>query len=390
MVVDFRPSRRPTLGVEWELGLVDARTGDLVSSAAAVVEEARGAIPQGESRVHRELLRNTVELVTGICESVPQAIGDLRESRDGVRRVARQRGLEIFSAGTHPFARWYDQEVSEGERYATLIERTQWWGRHMLIFGVHVHVGVDSVGKVLPILNALLRWFPHLQALSASSPFWGGADTGYASNRALMFQQLPTAGLPFQFDTWPRFEAYVGDMLATGVISDFKEIRWDIRPSPALGTIEVRVCDGLPTLGEVAAIAALTHCLVVDLDRRLEAGEALPALPPWHVQENKWRAARYGNSAGFYGRFFLTAADKLEFLEQCVTWPCHGDPTYTYSDVERAVVARLTQSQIVAILSSQIAVERRRRELALLSELKARYEPIAAAPATAEIPDLFG
>ncbi len=297
MVVDFRPSRRPTLGVEWELGLVDARTGDLVSAAAEVVEEARGRVSEGESRLHRELLRNTVELVTGICESVPQAVDDLRESRDVVRRVARHRGLEIFSAGTHPFARWYDQEVSEGDRYTTLIERTQWWGRHMLIFGVHVHVGVDSVGKVLPILNALLRWFPHLQALSASSPFWGGADTGYASNRALMFQQLPTAGLPFQFGTWPQFEAYVGDMLATGVISEFKEIRWDIRPSPALGTIEVRICDGLPTLDEVAAIAALTHCLVVDLDRRLEAGEALPTLPPWHVQENKWRAARYGLDA---------------------------------------------------------------------------------------------
>jgi glutamate---cysteine ligase / carboxylate-amine ligase len=297
MVVDFRPSSRPTLGVEWELGLVDARTGDLVSAAAEVVEEARGGISEGESRVHQELLRNTVELVTGICESVPQAVDDLRESRDAVRRAARQRGLEIFSAGTHPFARWYDQEVTEGERYATLIDRTQWWGRHMLLFGVHVHVGVDSVGKVLPILNALLRWFAHLQALSASSPFWGGSDTGYASNRALMFQQLPTAGLPFQFDTWPQFEAYVGDMLATGVISEFKEIRWDIRPSPALGTIEVRVCDGLPTLEEVAAIAALTHCLVVDLDGRLEAGEALPALPPWHVQENKWRAARYGLDA---------------------------------------------------------------------------------------------
>jgi carboxylate-amine ligase len=112
-----------------------------------------------------------------------------------------------------------------------------------------------------------------------------------------MFQQLPTAGLPFQFGTWSQFEAYVGDMLATGVISEFKEIRWDIRPSPALGTIEVRVCDGLPTLDEVAAITALTHCLVVDLDRRLEAGETLPTLPPWHVQENKWRAARYGLDA---------------------------------------------------------------------------------------------
>ena len=270
MLGDFRPSRRPTLGVEWELGLVDAGTGGLfVSAAAEVVEEARAGIPAGESRVHRELLRNTVEgLVTGICESVPEAAGDLRESRDVVRRVARQRGLEIFRCGTHPFARWYDQEVSEGERYAALIERTQWWGRNMLIFGVHVHVGVDAVGKVLPILNGLLRWFPHLQAVSASSPFWGGADTGYASNRALMFQQLPTAGLPFQFSTWAQFEAYVGDMLATGVISEFKEIRWDIRPSPALGTIEVRIFDGLPTLEEVAAIAALTHCLVVDLDQQ--------------------------------------------------------------------------------------------------------------------------
>jgi carboxylate-amine ligase len=297
MALEFRPSPRPTLGVEWELGLVDARTGDLVSAASEVVEEARAAIPAGQSRVHQELLRNTVELVTGICETVPQATADLAESRDVVRRIARQRGLEIFSAGTHPFARWYDQEVSEGERYAALIERTQWWGRHMLIFGVHVHVGVDSVGKVLPILNGLLRWIPHLQALSAASPFWGGADTGYASNRALMFQQLPTAGLPFQFGGWAQFEAYVSDMLATGVISEFKEIRWDIRPSPALGTIEVRVFDGLPTLEEVGAVAALTHCLVVELDRRLEAGETLPTLPPWHVQENKWRAARYGLDA---------------------------------------------------------------------------------------------
>ena len=153
---------------------------------------------------------------------------------------------------------------------------------------------------MLPILNGLLRWFPHLQALSASSPFWGGADTGYASNRALMFQQLPTAGLPFQFDTWPQFEAYVGDMLATGVISEFNEIRWDIRPSPALGTIEVRICDGLPTLEEVAAIAALTHCLVVDLDRLLDsrrgaAHAAAMARPGEQVARGPVRAGRGGH-----------------------------------------------------------------------------------------------
>jgi carboxylate-amine ligase len=150
---------------------------------------------------------------------------------------------------------------------------------------------------VLPVLNAMLRYFPHLQALSASSPFWGGHDTGYASNRALLFQQLPTAGLPFQFDTWPQFEAYLRDMFTTGVLEDYKDLRWDIRPSPRLGTLEVRICDGIPTLTEISATSALTHCLVVDLDERLEAGEELPTLPQWHVQENKWRSARYGLEA---------------------------------------------------------------------------------------------
>lgn len=297
MSIVFCPSAGPTLGVEWELALVDATTGDLVSVADEVLEGVRLADGSPDPRVHRELLLNTVELVTGICRSVPEAVADLAASRALVRTVTDPLGVELFSAGTHPFARWTEQRVTDGERYATLIDRTQWWGRQMLIYGVHVHVGVTSAHKVLPILNGLLPYYPHLQALSASSPFWGGVDTGYASNRALMFQQLPTAGLPFQFDHWADYESYVGDMFATGVIDDVKDIRWDVRPSPALGTLEVRVCDGLPTLGEVAAIAALTQCLVVDLDRRLDAGGSLPVLPPWHVQENKWRSARYGLDA---------------------------------------------------------------------------------------------
>jgi carboxylate-amine ligase len=126
---------------------------------------------------------------------------------------------------------------------------------------------------------------------------WAGLDTGYASNRAMMFQQLPTAGLPFQFETWAEFEAFYGDQLATGVIEGMSDIRWDIRPAPHLGTIEHRVCDGLSTVREVGALTALVHCLVVDLDTRLAGGERLPTLPPWHVQENKWRAARYGLDA---------------------------------------------------------------------------------------------
>ena len=166
----------------------------------------------------------------------------------------------------------------------------------MLIWGVHVHVGVRRE-HAMPIVSALLKWYPHLQALSASSPIWAGTDTGYASNRAMMFQQLPTAGLPFQFETWTDFEAYAEDLLTTGVIEEIDEIRWDVRPAPQLGTVEVRVCDGVSTLTEMRALVALTHCLVVDLSDRLERGEKLPTMPPWHVQENKWRAARYGLDA---------------------------------------------------------------------------------------------
>lgn len=290
--IDFAGSPRPTVGVEWEFALVDADTRDLSNEAAGVIAEI-GETPH----VHKELLRNTVEVVTGICENSGAAMVDLHDTLQTVRRIVRGRNMELFCAGTHPFAKWSAQELTDAPRYAELIKRTQWWGRQMLIWGVHVHVGVSSAHKVMPIISSLLNQYPHLLALSASSPFWDGADTGYASNRAMMFQQLPTAGLPFQFQSWPEFERFVHDQRKTGIIDHMNEIRWDIRPSPHLGTIEIRVFDGVSNIAELGSLVALTHCLVVDLDRRLEAGEQLPVMPPWHVQENKWRAARYGLDA---------------------------------------------------------------------------------------------
>ncbi len=298
MVVAFTPSPRPTVGVEWEVALVDRRSRDLVNAAEDVLHrvDAAGGPARG-GRVTGELLRNTVELVTGICENADEAAEDLRSALDAVRAAADPLEVDIACAGTHPFAQWSTAQVTDGERYAELIERTQWWGRQMLIWGVHVHVGLDSADKVFPVLGALLHRAPHLQALSASSPLWAGTDTGYASNRAMMFQQLPTAGLPFAFERWSEFEGFVDDQMRTGVIDSLSDVRWDIRPAPHLGTLEVRVCDGVPTLEELRALTALVHCLVVDLDRRLVAGETLPSMPPWHVQENKWRAARYGLDA---------------------------------------------------------------------------------------------
>ena len=290
--VDFAASPRPTIGVEWEFALVDAQTRDLSNEAVAVMAEI------GENpRVHKELLRNTVEIVSGVCDCTAEAMEDLRCTLATVRQIVRTRGMELLGAGAHPFARWSAQKLTDAPRYAELIKRTQWWGRQMLIWGVHVHIGISSAHKVMPIMSSLLHWYPHLLALSASSPWWGGEDTGYASNRAMMFQQLPTAGLPFHFQRWAEFEGFVHDQKKTGIIDHIDEIRWDIRPSPHNGTLEVRVCDGVTNLRELAALVALTHCLVVDLDRRLDAGETLPTMPPWHVQENKWRAARYGLDA---------------------------------------------------------------------------------------------
>ena len=296
MRIDFSGSPEPTLGVEWEFALVDKTSRDL-SNTASELFAAAGPRLTNPARLHKELLRNTVEVVTGVCHTVAEAVAELRHTLETVVPVADELGVDLYGGGTHPFASWTRQQLTEGHRYEELINRTQWWGRQMLIWGVHVHVGLPEQERVMPVLSALLNQYPHLLALSASSPIWAGTDTGYASNRALMFQQLPTAGLPFQFEKWSEFERFAEDQLVTGVIDELSEIRWDVRPATHLGTIENRVCDGVSNFDDLSALVALMHCLVVDLDTRLAAGEKVATMPPWHVQENKWRAARYGLDA---------------------------------------------------------------------------------------------
>jgi carboxylate-amine ligase len=300
--IDFAQSAQSTLGVEWELALVDRYNGELASVANEVLRGVSANHPELQDddehpHIKQELLLNTVELVTGICTTVEEAKEDLSRSLAAVREVTDPMGVELFCAGSHPFSAPRAQQVTDKERYAKLIDRTQWWGRQMVIYGVHVHVGLDSRDKALPVVDGLTNYFPHFQALSASSPFWGGEDTGYASQRALMFQQLPTAGLPFHFDDWNGYESYVQDMFTTGVIDAVSEIRWDIRPVGNLGTVEMRVCDGLSTLRDVGAVAALTQCLVHEFSETLDTGGSIPTMQPWHIQENKWRAARYGLDA---------------------------------------------------------------------------------------------
>jgi len=311
MRIPFAPSERSTIGIEWELALVDEDSGDLRQVAEYVLDAVAPVGGGPHPHIRQELLLNTIEVVSGVARTVREAGGDLQRNIDLIRTVTDRLRVELMCAGTHPFARWDNQKVTDKERYATLIDRTQWWGRQMLIYGVHVHVGIEDRAKVLPISAAMLSYYGHLQALSASSPFWGGKETGYASNRALMFQQLPTAGLPFHFQEWAELEQYTEDLTRTGVIDVFDEIRWDLRPSPKFGTLEVRVCDGIPTMSELLSTSALTQCLVEHFSAELDAGHALPNIPPWFAQENKWRSARYGMDA------FLILDDHAE--EELVT-----------------------------------------------------------------------
>ncbi len=298
MPIEFARSARSTVGIEWEIAIVDRASGELAPVGDRVLADLAGPDGAPHPWITSELLTNTVELVSGVHDRVSGAVADLTGQVAEVRAVLDRIGeYELICSGSHPYSQWYDQHLTDKRRYHKLVERTRWWGRNMMIWGIHVHVGIEERDKALRILDGLLTFVPHLQSLSASSPYWAGVETGYASNRALMFQQLPTAGLPYQLPDWVSYERYVDDLIRTGVIEDHTEVRWDIRPSPRWGTVEVRVCDGVSSAEEIGAIAALIQCLVEWMSGRLDAGEELTVLQPWYVRENKWRAARYGMDA---------------------------------------------------------------------------------------------
>jgi carboxylate-amine ligase len=321
MEIEFGSSVRSSVGLEWELACVDHTSGELTPAAPEVLERVQAGQDGAFPHVTAELLTNTVEVVSAPHTSIGAAVADLDGMIHRVRTITDPLGVDLMCAGTHPFSQWFQQDVTPNhERYATLIDRTQWWGRQMMIWGVHMHVGVEDRRKVLPIINGLLSFYPHFQALSASSPFYAGEATGYASNRALLFQQLPTAGLPPQIEEWADYEELVSDLTHVGVIDDHSELRWDLRPSPKWGTIEIRFCDGLSTSSEVASLAALAQCLVEDLSTKLDEGATVPTMQPWFVRENKWRAARYGMEAivilDSHGNEALVTDDLLVLLER--------------------------------------------------------------------------
>ena len=302
MRIDFTPSQRTSLGVEWELELVDLDTRQLTGVSNELLAQISRSSGSGKGdgehpKAKHELLQSCVEVITGVCQTVAEARADLAATVQELAGFAAEQNVGLMCSGTHPITDWSTQLITDTERYHALIERNQWLARQLQIFGVHVHCGIRAPEKAIPIVNALLQYLPHFLSLSASSPYWIGSDTGLASYRSKVFEALPTAGLPYQLSGWDEFEHYMEILISSNAIESIREVWWDIRPHPNFGTVELRICDGLPSLEEISAVAALAQCLVERFDRQLDDGYVLPEPRPWLVRENKWRAARYGLDA---------------------------------------------------------------------------------------------
>ena len=291
-------SRGPTLGIEWELQLIDARTRLLRQDADEVLAALPGLDASGEHpKIRHELMQSTVEIVTGVCSTVSEAKADLGKTIEELQQIAAGRSILLACAGTHPVSNWRDAKMAPIARYAELVEQMQWLARRIQTFGVHVHVGLRDGGKAIPVVNALAAYLPHFLALTASSPFWNGQDTGLASARAVIFGDLPTAGPPHRLSSWGEFEEYMDTLLRARTIRSIKEVWWDVRPHPDLGTVEIRMFDGLPTAREIGMVAAFSQSLVQLFDTQLDRGYQLPSPSSWVVRDNKWRATRYGLDA---------------------------------------------------------------------------------------------
>lgn len=296
--VEFNSSQRSTIGVEVEYGIVSRQTGDLVTCASEILAELN--TPTGRSehpKVKNELLECTIEVITGICENPAEAKADIAATLHELEPILTARNLGLASSGTHPFGRWEEMRVTPSPRYQRMVEELQWPAIRLLIHGVHVHVGVRSAEKAVITTNVLAGHLPLVLALSCSSPYWRGEDTGLASSRTKIFEGLPTTGIPPQLASWDAYNRLLDALVKAGTIKTMREIWWDVRPHPNFGTVELRMADGIATLDETMAIAAIAQCLVTHIDEVTDAGGSFELLPDWVLRENKWRACRYGLDA---------------------------------------------------------------------------------------------
>ncbi|MCA1577354.1 MAG: carboxylate-amine ligase [Acidobacteria bacterium] len=280
-----------TLGIEEEFQLVDPESRELRSHVSEILED--GKMLLGE-QVKPEMIQSMIEVGTGICKDIQEARTDITNLRSVLSNLVRKRGLEIVAAGTHPFSHWQDQKIFENARYELIVEENQMIARSLLTFGLHVHVGIADPERAIQIMNAVRYMLPHVLALSTSSPFWLGVHTGLKSYRSEVFTRLPRTGIPDHFESDSSFQRYVALLIETGCIDDGKKIYWDVRPHPFFPTLEFRICDIPTRVDDTIAIAALIQALVVKVNKLLDQNLTFRLHHKMLIEENKWRAVRYG------------------------------------------------------------------------------------------------
>ena len=280
-----------TLGIEEEFQIVDPQTRELRSHVSEFLEE--GKMLLGE-QIKPEMIQSMIEVGTGICKNIQEARTDISRLRGIISSLARKKGLEIVAASTHPISRWQDQKIFDDERYALLVQELEMVARSLLIFGLHVHVGVADPERAIHIMNAARYFLPHVLALSTSSPFWVGVNTGLKSYRSEVFKQFPRTDIPDHFDSHASFQRYIDLLVKTKCIDNGKKIWWDVRPHPFFPTLEFRVCDIPTRVDDTIAIAALFQAIVAKLNKLIDKNLGFRLYRRMLVQENKWRAVRWG------------------------------------------------------------------------------------------------
>ncbi|MBI1787074.1 MAG: carboxylate-amine ligase [Acidobacteria bacterium] len=281
-----------SIGIEEEYQTVDPVTRDLRSHIdAEILEKGKKLLKE---RVKAEMHQSVVEVGTGVCRNIQEAAQDVLEVRRGIVELARENGLRVASAGTHPFADWRRQDIYPDPRYHTIVEEMQMVARANLIFGLHVHVGIEDRETQIQIMNAARYFLPHILALSTNSPFWLGMDTGLKSYRCKVFDRFPRTNIPDYFPSWGEYESFVGLLVKTRCIDNAKKIWWDIRPHPIFQTLEFRICDVPMRYEETIAIAALIQATVAKLYKLFAANQGFRLYRRALIMENKWRAARWG------------------------------------------------------------------------------------------------
>jgi len=281
-----------TIGIEEEYQTVDPQTRDLRSHIHAEIIEKGKLLLQ--ERVKAEMHQSVVEVGTSVCANIKDAKDELKKLRRDMIRLSRENGLRLASAATHPFADWRLQDVNPDERYKNIVQDLQLVARANLIFGLHVHVGIEDRETAIHLMNHARYFVPHLLALSSNSPFWLGMDTGLKSYRCKVFDKFPRTNMPDYFPSWGEYENYVKLLIKTNCIDNAKKIWWDIRPHPFFNTLEFRVCDIPMRVEETIALAALIQATVVKLYKLYAANQGFRLYRRSLLMENKWRAARYG------------------------------------------------------------------------------------------------